>query len=121
MPHSAVVSPSAARRAARTVSGHGVVGAEVSAEGVRRADRYRRWLVARRMNLPVDFISVNVLAAVSGSRDDDYSGVNEPAHGGAHGVVGVLVNGRRAEAQVDDAYVVERAIRQDPVERGEHG
>src|ERR1700753_1837810 len=40
-------------------------------------------------------------------------------HGVAGRVVRVVVNGWRAEAQVDDAYVVGRAVLQYPVERGQ--
>ena len=117
MTRPAVVRPEAARGAARAVGGHAVVAPRVGAEGVRRAHGDGRRLVAGRVNLPVDFVSGGVLAVVAGRGDDDDAGVNELAHGVAHGVVSVVIYGRLAEAQVDDAYLVERAVSQHPVNR----
>src|ERR1051325_5696854 len=99
------VCRAAARRAARAVARDRVVRANVSAEGVRRPDRYRGRLDSGRMYRAVNLLPRSVLAQIARGRDDYDARVYELAHGAAYGVVLVGLDGRSAEAHVYDAYV----------------
>jgi hypothetical protein len=69
------------------------------------------------VNLPVDLVPRGVLAVVAGGGHDDHAEVGHAAHGLADGVVLVRVDGGHPEGEVDDAYVVEGAVGDDPVHR----
>jgi hypothetical protein len=91
--------------------------ARVGAEGVRGADRDDRGLDARRVEAAVDLAAVAVFTLVAGRGHDDDAGFDEATRGAAERVEAVGGDGRRAEAQVDDADVVLRAVGVEPFER----
>ena len=121
VPDARVIRPEAARGAARAEGRDLVVGALVRAEGVDRADRDDRGVVARRVNPPVESVARAVLAFVTRSGDDHDPGCRQAAHGHAERVGEVRIDGCRAEAQVDHFDVVDRVgvVGQHPVERAQ--
>ena len=116
-----IVCPETARRAARTVRGHQVVGARVGAEAVGRTDRDDGRFVSGRVNLAVDFSPRAIRAFVARRRDDDDSGIRQTARGAAQRIVFVRIHGSRAETHVDDLDLISGvgAIRVNPIESGE--
>ena len=90
-------------RPARAVSRDHVVVARLGVERVRGPDRDGRRLVAGAVDAPVKLLTVAVRAVVTGGGDDHDPGVHQLPHGQAERVDLVGVDGRCADAQVDDA------------------
>src|SRR6266852_4268565 len=105
MNHVVRICPVTAGRPTRTVSRHAVVATRVGAEGIGRAHGDYRRLIAGRMNLPVYFPAVCVLAVVAGSGNHDYARVNQRARGATDWIILVSTDSRSAESYVDNATV----------------
>ena len=92
-----------------------VIAAIVSTERVCSADSDRRRFITGRVDVTVNLVAVAVFAIVARRREHDHARVDESAHGATNRIVEIRINCRHAETQVDDANVVRRSIRRDPV------
>src|SRR5437773_4241713 len=84
MLHSMFISPVAPGRPARAIGSNCIIRTRVGPESVSRADGDGRRLVARRMNLTVNFLSTLCLSVVTSRGQANYSGIDQPAHGTAN-------------------------------------
>src|SRR5262249_32167807 len=114
------ICPVAASRSSRAVGGDPVVAAGVSAICVGCAYRNRGWLITWRVYQPVLLVAVAVLAVVAGSSHANDPRAYQTSHGETQWIVDVRVNCEAAEAHVDNANVVGRAISHNPVKRAQH-
>src|ERR1043165_6358666 len=72
------------------------------------------------MNLSINLLAATVHAVVAGLSEDYDAGVDQAAHGATNWISLIRLDRRSAQAKIQNADVVSRAIRHHPIERAQN-